>query len=126
MSSLNRRLAGFSAAALLSTATMLLPLQSADAAGAPTCRASMSDATPEQYSDVWVNVSSVANAKVQTVAHYKTTDTVRFGRTGSTGRGGIKYYISGATPGYRVVVDVMVTGPAGARGYCSTSFAPHS
>jgi hypothetical protein len=126
MSSLNRRLAGVSTAALLTTASMLLPVQGADAASAPTCRASMSDATPEQYSDVWVNVSSVANAKVRTVAHYKTTDTVRFGRTGSTGRGAVKYYISGATPGYRVTVDVMVTGPAGASGYCSTSYVPHA
>ena len=125
MSPLNRRLAGVSTAALLGTATMLLPIQSADAA-APTCRASMSDSTPEQYSDVWVNVSSVANAKVRTIAHYKTTDTVRFGRTGPAGKAGVKYYISGATPGFRVVVDVMVTGPAGASGYCSTSFVPHS
>ena len=98
MSLLNRRVAGVSTAALLGTATMLLPIQSADAASAPTCRASMSTRRPEQYSDVRVNVSSVANAKVRTVANYKTTETVRFGRTGSTGRSGVKYYISGATP----------------------------
>ena len=126
MSSLNRRIAGVSTAALLGTATLLLPIHSAEAVSAPTCRASMSDSTPEQYSDVWVNVSSVSNAKVRTVAHYKTTDAVRFGKTNSAGKAGVKYYISGATPGYRVVVDVMVTGPAGASGYCRTSFVPHS
>ena len=40
---------------------------------------------PEQYSDVWVNVSSLANAKVRTIANYKTTQTVRFRRTGPAG-----------------------------------------
>jgi len=86
----------------------------------------MSDATPSQYSNVWVNVSSVVKGKVRTVARYKTTDTVRFGNTGSDGKVGIKYYISGATPGFRVYVDVAVAGPAGATGYCRTSFVPHS
>ena len=124
MSSLNRRIAGVSTAALLSTATMMLPIQSADAASAPTCRATMSDSTPSQYSDVWVNVSGTPNVAVRTVANYKTTQTVHTGRTGPTGKAGIKYYISGSTPGFRVVVNVTVTGPAG-RGYCSTSFVAH-
>lgn len=125
MPSLNRRLAGVSTAALLSAATMLLPIHSADAASAPTCRATMSDSTPSQYSNVYVNVTSGPNLAVRTVANYKTTSTVRLGRTGSTGRAGIKYYISGSTPGFRVVVNVTVTGPAG-RGYCSTSFTAHA
>ena len=86
----------------------------------------MSDASPSQYSDVWVNVSSVANGKVRTVAHYKTTDTVHYANTGSDGKVGVKYYISGSTPGFRVYVDVSVTGPAGATGSCRTSFVPHS
>jgi hypothetical protein len=125
MFSFNRRLAGVSTAALLLAASpMLLPTQSV-AASAPTCRASMSDASPSQYSNVWVNVSSVANAKVRTIAHYKTTDTVHYANTGSDGKVGVKYYISSATAGFRVLVNVMVTGPAGARGYCTTSFVPH-
>ena len=122
---LNRRLAGASTAALLSAATLLLPIQSADAASGPTCRAAMSDSTPSQYSNVYVNVTSGPNVAVRTVANYKTTSTVRTGRTTSTGRAGIKYYISGSTPGYRVVVNVTVTGPAG-TGYCSTAFTAHA
>jgi hypothetical protein len=124
MSSFNQRLAAGTTAAFLATSIVLLAAPSE--AAAPTCRASMSDASPSQYSDVWVNVSTVANARVRTVAHYKTTDTVRGGKTGPAGRAGIKYYISGATAGFRVMVDVTVTGPAGASGHCVTSFVPHA
>jgi hypothetical protein len=122
--SLRQRLAGVSTVVLLAASPVLVAAPSQ--AAAPTCRASMSDATPSQYSDVWVNVSSVANGKVRTVAHYKTTDTVHFANTGSDGKVGVKYYISGSTPGFRVYVDVSVTGPAGATGSCRTSFVPHS
>jgi hypothetical protein len=122
--SVKKHLATIGATALIAASPLLAP--SPANAAAPTCRASMSDASPEQYHDVWVNVSSVANARVRTIAHYKTTDTVHFGRTGPAGKAGIKYYISSATAGYRVVVNVMVTGPAGASGYCTTSFVPHS
>lgn len=125
MLSLNRRLAGVSTAALIGAATMLLPIQAADAVMAPTCRATMSDSTPSQYSNVYVNVVSGPNVAVRTTARYKTTSTVHTGRTGSTGKVGIRYYISGSTPGFRVVVSVSVTGPAG-TGYCSTSFVAHA
>jgi hypothetical protein len=36
----------------------------------------------------------------------------------------VGYYISGATPGYRVKVTVNVS-KSGRSGSCSTSFTPH-
>jgi hypothetical protein len=121
-STLLRRVATVGAAAVLTTTPLLVPT-SAEAA-ALTCRASMSDATPKQYTNVFVRVKTAPRAKVRTVAHYKTTDTVRRGKANSKGRASIKYYISGATPGYRVRVDVKVT-KNGKSKSCSTSFKPH-
>ena len=62
---------------------------------------------------------------MRTVAQLQDHRHGAFRQDGARGKAGIKYYISGATPGYRVVVNVTVTGPAG-RGYCSTSFVPHA
>ena len=84
----------------------------------------MSDSTPKQYSNVYVLVKTKARAYVHTVAHYKTSTTTKNGRANSTGHASLKYYISGATPGYRVHVSVTVT-KNGHHGYCSTSFVPH-
>lgn len=96
----------------------------AEAAAALTCTASVSDATPRQYSNVYVRVRTSAYARVRTVAHYKTTNTVKRTTASSTGRANVRYYISGATPGYRVRVDVTVTKNGRSRS-CSTSFVPH-
>ena len=63
---------------------------------------------------IYVTVSNlegapVAGASVRTVAHYKTTDTTHYGTTGSDGKCTIDYYISGATSGYTVWVDVYAS-----------------
>lgn len=117
--------------ALTAAAATLIPLLAAPQtltpvaeAGALTCRASMSDSTPKQYSNVDVRVRTSANAKVRTVARYKTTNTVKRGTANSSGRANIRYYISGASAGYRVRVDVTVT-KSGRSRTCSTSFVPH-
>jgi hypothetical protein len=125
MSGFRRRLTGVIATLVLAASPLLLQPTQADAAKALTCSASMSDATPEQYSNVYVRVHSAAAANVRTVAHYKTTTTTHYGKTGPAGWANIKYYISSATAGYRVYVDVYVT-KSGASGHCSTSFVPHS
>ena len=40
------------------------------------CAVKMSNSKPRQYSNTWVNVSKVGpKAKVETIAHYKTTKT---------------------------------------------------
>jgi hypothetical protein len=95
-----------------------------DAARLP-CSASMSNAHPADYTTTDVRVHTAAHAHVTTVAHYKTTNTKHHRTAGSKGNATVPYYISGATPGYRVRVTVRVT--RGRRsGSCSTSFTPHS
>ena len=85
----------------------------------------MSNRHPADFTSTTVQVKSVAKAKVTTTAQYKTTNTTHHGRTNRHGRAGIPYYISGATPGFRVVVDVTVKWPR-RTGHCETSFTPHS
>ena len=88
------------------------------------CHASMSNSRPKDYTTVYVNVSTVRYAGVTTVAHYKTVNRQHTGRANAQGNASIRYYISGATPGYRVNVSVTVTSGR-SRGTCSTSFIPH-
>ena len=87
------------------------------------CRASMSNSRPKDYTTTDVHVHSASRARVTTVAHYRTTSTKHHASAGRKGNATIAYYISGATPGYRVVVDVSVS-RHGRRGSCSTSFTP--
>jgi hypothetical protein len=101
-----------------------LPAASAEAAtpaAALSCRASMSNSSPKDYSTVYVDVATKSGASVKTVAHYRTTSTTHTGAA-SGGMARIKYYISRATPGYKVVVNVTVK--AGTTAACSTSFTP--
>jgi hypothetical protein len=93
------------------------------AAAGLSCGATVSDATPADYTTVDVIVRTTAGATVTTVAHYKTTDHRKTGTADASGRAVTAYYISGATPGYTVTVDVTVT--AGSRAaHCSASFTP--
>jgi hypothetical protein len=92
--------------------------------GRVSCSASMTNGQPADYTSTGVQVRTVAAADIETVAHYKTVTHPKYGTAGSSGRGTIWYYISGATPGYRVVVDVYVSRD-GRRGSCSTFFTPH-
>jgi hypothetical protein len=86
-----------------------------------SCRASVSNSSPPQYSDETVYVTSnVPNVAGTVDAHYKTTDHQFDIRTGSSGSAQVTFYISGATIGYRVEVDVDLSGYAA----CSTSFTP--
>jgi hypothetical protein len=121
-SSVKHRLAALGSAALLAGSPVLLA-PPADAAGL-TCRASVSDSTPKQYTDVFVKVKTAPHAGVKTVAHYKTTKNTKNGKANSNGKASIKYYISGATPGYKVKVSVTVTKNGKSRS-CSTAFTPH-
>jgi hypothetical protein len=93
-------------------------------AAAPRCHASMSNSRPKDYTTIYVNVGTVRYAGVTTVAHYKTVSRKHTGKANAEGNARIGYYISGATPGYRVNVSVTVTSGR-SRGVCSTSFIPH-
>jgi hypothetical protein len=113
-----------SAAAI--TATLLSGSMAVAAPGAARlpCRATMSNAHPADYTTTDVRVHTAAHAHVTTVAHYKTTKTRHHRTAGSKGNATIPYYISGATPGYKVTVSVSVL-KGNRTGNCSTSFTPH-
>jgi hypothetical protein len=87
------------------------------------CEASMSDASPSDYTDDDVDVTTASYAEVNTVAYYKTTSTSESGQADSSGNASIEYYISGASVGYTVDVSVTVTS-GGRSASCSTSFTP--
>ena len=113
---------------VMAVASTLTSSAAADAA--PTskplpCHASMSNAHPADYTTTDVNVKSVADVRITTVAHYRTVNTVHHGRANRRGKASIPYYISGATPGFRVKVDVTVKWPH-RTGTCQTSFLPHA
>jgi hypothetical protein len=96
----------------------------ASSATALRCHASMSNSRPKDYTTTYVNVGTVRYAAITTVAHYKTLNREHAGKANAAGNAAIRYYISGATSGYRVTVNVTVTSGR-SRGTCSTSFIPH-
>lgn len=88
------------------------------------CSASMTDSHPADYTDTGVKVRTAAGADIETAAHYRTTTHRKYATASSAGTKTVWYYISGATPGYKVVVDVYVSRD-GRTGSCATSFTPH-
>jgi hypothetical protein len=85
----------------------------------------MSNSHPRDYTTTDVRVRTVSHAGVTTIAHYRTVNR-RYHRTANAGgRATVPYYISGATPGFRVSVDVYVS-KGSRKGRCSTSFTPHA
>ena len=120
-------------AALAAPAAATVLMASPATAGGPApaapatalrCHAAMSNSRPKDYTTTYVNVGTVRYAAITTVAHYKTVNREHAGKANAEGNAKIGYYISGATPGYRVNVDVTVTSGR-SRGTCSTSFTPH-
>ncbi|MGD0704831.1 MAG: hypothetical protein ABSA02_33695 [Trebonia sp.] len=100
------------------------PAVAAPARAALPCHASMSNNRPRDYTTTYVRVHTTGYASVTTVAHYRTTNHKKTGKAGRGGNASIGYYISGATPGYKVVVSVRVV-HGDRSGNCSTSFIPH-
>jgi hypothetical protein len=89
-----------------------------------TCSAGMSNSSPTDYSTVDVIVDTgLRGAYVTATAHYRTTDTTHSRTAASNGVAVILFDISRATVGYRVPVDVAVSG-AGSTRSCSTAFTP--
>jgi len=113
------------AGSLAGTALTAGPAVAATHVTALPCSASMSNSHPRDYTTIKVNVHTAAFAGVTTVAHYRTTNTTHHGTAGRRGNVSISYYISGATPGYKVKVSVSVKSGT-RRGSCSTSFTPHA
>lgn len=119
----------FAAAVMLASTPLLAPASAtatADTAASARlkCRATVSDKTPKQYTDVFVRVKTAPRAKAKAVAHYKTTKTTKRDRANRKGKARMKFYISGATPGRKVDVKVTVTKKRRTN-TCWTSFKPH-
>ena len=66
----------------------------------------MSSRSPADYTTVYIDIRTAAGAPVTTVAHYKTTDNQKTATAGGGGQATVGYYISGASPGYTVTVDI--------------------
>jgi hypothetical protein len=88
-----------------------------------TCKASMSNAKPKDDTKVYVDVTTKAAAKVTTAAHFKSKTDTYTATASSSGKASIYYYVDGATPGYKVTVDVKVK-KGSSSGSCKTSFTP--
>ncbi len=119
------RLSSLAATGALAVTTLVLLAGSAGASPtkALSCSASMSNSRPKDYSTTDVDVRTTRLVHVRSTAHYKTTATTHRATANNAGRASIPYDISGATPGYKVNVTVVVTsGRTTAR--CSTSFTP--
>jgi hypothetical protein len=95
----------------------------APASGRLRCAASVSNASPADYSTVYVSVRTAPGASVTTVAHYKTTDNRKMAVADGSGTASIGYDISGATPGFTVTVDVSASSRS-RTATCATSFTP--
>lgn len=117
-------LAAPAAGAVLIASPATAAVSAPAATAALRCHASMSNSRPKDYTTIYVNVGTVRYANITTVAHYKTVNREHTGKANAEGNAKISYYISGATPGYRVKVSVTVTSGR-SRGTCSTSFIPH-
>ena len=100
------------------------PAQTATSSGL-TCSATVSNGSPADYSTVDITVHTAAGATVTTVAHYKTTSHQLTAVADASGVATVAYYISGATPGFTVEVDVSAAAGSQSAG-CSTSFTPVS
>ena len=108
----------------LAASASAAPASAAPASTPLSCHASMSNNHPRDYTTTHVQVHTAAYASVTTIAHYKTTNHKKTGKAGVHGNASISYYISGAKPGYRVVVSVRVV-RGNRSGSCSTWFTPH-
>jgi len=113
------------AAAAASVVVAILTAGPAPAATVPplTCTASVSNTRPQDYTTEHVYVATRGNrpAQVTTTAYYRTSRPVRY--TTDPRPGTVSYWISDATPGYRVTVQVVVRSGR-QSGYCTTSFTP--
>ncbi len=88
---------------------------------------------PRQYTSQTVNdnlsytddgASPIGGATVCTIYHFKTTDSSRCGTTDENGNVSVSYYISGASRGYVVGVDITADIGYGASTIDTLYFSP--
>ena len=88
------------------------------------CKATISNARPQQYTTVKVSVSGVGSgARVTTTANYKTKPTKKAVSANSKGKSTTSYYISGATKNFKVVISVRAV-KGNTVWSCKTAFTP--
>jgi hypothetical protein len=91
--------------------------------------ASASPADPCQYTTVTLSAhvsragAGISGVLVEAVLHFKTTDSEKNGTTVSSGDASIDYYISGASAGYKVTVDLTAS-EGGHTAHAQTHFTP--
>jgi hypothetical protein len=115
-------LGSIATAAAIAVASVL-PADAAQAATAVPCQATATVAHPSTNQTEPVYIATLTNARVEGVAHYKTTKTTKVGTTNVRGHLYLDWRISHATPGYRVIVTLSVV-KGNVHGTCSTSFVP--
>lgn len=121
--SFRRSLAAGLAVLALATGSIAADAAPAEAA-TKSCKATMSNSKPRQYSNTYVRVSGVASkAKITTVAHYKTSKTRKTATASTTGKASIKYNVSRATPNRKVPVTVTAV-KGKTKWTCSSYFTP--
>lgn len=84
------------------------------------CSATVSDARPPRGGEETVTVQTTAAARVQTIAHYKTTSTEHDGTASAGGLAAIRFSIGHPAAGYTVDVEVTTSSEQS----CTTSFTP--
>jgi len=88
------------------------------------CVTWVSDRYPADNTFVGVRVRTLRHARVRVVIRYRRASYLNRARAGVRGRRTLWYFIGGAVPGFRVVLDVRVS-RHGRKGSCSTWFVPH-
>jgi hypothetical protein len=87
------------------------------------CSASVTSRYPHDYTSVGIRITTTASARIRVAAHFRGGVRRKTAVASATGKQTIWYRLGGATPGYRVRVDVQVA--RGSRsGSCSTWFTP--
>lgn len=125
---LKQILASAAAAAAVGGAVLAAVPAQATTLKADACALSVGAAHPADYTYEHVYVhTGHGYTHVTLTFHYRTTTPSKTVETGARGYDTYARYISGATPGYRVVVSGKVTSaPSGYRtgATCSTAFTP--
>ncbi|MCK9921960.1 hypothetical protein MXD61_08690 [Frankia sp. AgPm24] len=105
--------------------TLLVPAGTANAATTLSCRALALVPNPTMNQTEPVLIETASSARVTGLAHYRTTTTRKSGTADTLGRAVLRWRISHATPGYRVLITITVSSGS-QRATCTTSFTPAS
>jgi hypothetical protein len=89
------------------------------------CTVSVTKRRPADGTYVGVHVHTAPGAHIEATARYRTVARKMTALANANGRHTFRYWISDATPGYRVNVDIQVS-LAGRKGSCTAWFTPRA